>query len=63
MISTEPETLANERSLLFLRTMLANKRAEQQKMIDEFNSDPAKQAIFAELRRKNALKKQAASRV
>ncbi|MBO0930395.1 hypothetical protein [Fibrella aquatilis] len=61
MTPTEKEMPVSERGLTFLRTMLANKRAEQKKMVEEFKNDPAKQAIVAELRRKNAAKRQAAS--
>lgn len=61
MTPTEKETPVSEHGLTFLRTMLANKRAEQKRVIDEFKSNPAKQAIVAELRRKNAAKRQAAN--
>ena len=43
-----------ERALDIVRRMLESKRAEQKKMIEEYQTDPRKQAIIEELRRENA---------
>ncbi|MBN8821049.1 MULTISPECIES: hypothetical protein [unclassified Spirosoma] len=43
-----------ERSLAIARRMLANKKAAEQEAIEDYKNNPAKQALVAELDRKNA---------
>ena len=43
-----------ERALATLRQMVANKRAEEKKAIEEYKNDPELQAFIANLRKENA---------
>ncbi len=44
----------HERALSIARRMMANKKAAEKEAIEEYQNSPAKQALVAELRRKNA---------
>ena len=43
----------HERALAIARQMMANKKAAEKEAIEEYKNNPAKQALVAELRRKN----------
>lgn len=43
-----------EQALVLVRRMIAEKRAEQKKMIQEYKNDPKKRQLFEELRQENA---------
>ncbi|GAB2582973.1 hypothetical protein [Spirosoma areae] len=44
----------HERALAIVRQMVANKKAAEQEAIEDYKNNPAKQALVAELDRKNA---------
>jgi anti-sigma factor RsiW len=44
----------HERAIAIVRQMTANKKAAEQEAIEEYKTNPVKQALVAELDRKNA---------
>lgn len=42
-----------EKALVLVRRLLAEKRAEQKKMVEEYKNDPRKRQLWEELRQEN----------
>ena len=53
----KPVEASNERAVAWARQMMARKRAEQKRMVEEYNNNPEAQALIAELFRRNKQKK------
>lgn len=54
MTTEEPKkNERHERAIAIIRRLLADKKAAEQEAIEDYKNNPAKQALVAELRRKN----------
>ena len=50
----QPMPASNERAVVWARQMMARKRAEQKRMVEEFKTNDKLKAALAELREKSA---------
>jgi len=54
MTTEEPQKEERrEQAVAIVRRMIANKKAAEKEAIEDYKNNPAKQALVAELRRKN----------
>ena len=59
----QPVQTSNERAVVWARQMMARKRAEQKRMVDEYKTNYKLQAALAKLREENAKSKNDADAV
>lgn len=54
MTAEEPKRdVRHQKAIAIVRQMLANKKTAEKEAIEDYKNNPAKQALVAELRRKN----------